>query len=157
MIRLSSDQELQLRIEATNTNDLRVYRRATALLALHDGVLPRQVASVLGISRQTVYNWIKIYGRPDERIKLADSPRSGRPTVWTEELKMFIHRTMNQSPTEFGHDSLHWTAKTLQSHLASVQETYISKEALRRYLRLLGYKWEKGRYTFHAYAFGSTC
>jgi transposase len=146
VISLSSNQKLQLHLELTNTGDLRVYRRATALLALHDGLPPRQVANLLGISRQTVYNWISNYGREVKNLNLADSPRCGRPSLWTEDLQSFIRQTIAQSPAQFGYETAHWTARTLQARVASSRGTQISKEALRQYLRGLNYEWKNGRY-----------
>jgi transposase len=146
MISLSSTQKSQLRLELTRTGDWRVYRRATALLALDEGLSPRQVANLFGITRQTVYNWITAYGCEGEDFDLADSPRCGRPTLWTEDLQQFIQQTMCKSPSDFGFGAAHWSAKMLQSHLASARETRVSKEALRRYLRALGYGWVNGRY-----------
>jgi transposase len=144
--KLSSNREFQVRIELANTGDVRVYRRATALLALHEGLSPSQVANLLGVSRQTVYNWISVYARAGGGLKLVDSPRSGRPSLWTGEMQSFLQKTIIQSPGQFGYVAAHWTAKTLQAHLASVRQTRISKEALRRYLRILGYAWKDGRY-----------
>jgi len=146
MITLSNDQKSRLRLELTNTANLRVYRRATALLALHEGLPPGQVANLLGISRQTLYNWIITYGGAGENFELADSPRSGRPTLWTEDLRRFVQETISQSPSQLGYEVAHWTAKALQTHLATSRKTHVSKEALRRYLRILGYVWKNGRY-----------
>jgi transposase len=144
-LNLSSQQALQLRSELTTTGDLRVYRRAAALLALHEGLSPRQAANLLGISRQTIYNWIGAYARAEGSLDLADSPRSGRPSLWTRELRGFIHETITLSPGQFGYPSHHWTAGILQAHLASVRNTRISKEGLRRYLRTVGYRRKTGR------------
>jgi transposase len=157
MIQLTNNQKTQLLTEAAKTKDLRVYRRATALLALDEGLPPRQVATVLGISRQTVYNWIRTYGQSGDDIDLEDSPRSGRPRLWIAELEGFIRQTMNQSPRQFGYEAVHWTATTLQSHLNSVRDIRISTEALRQYLRLLGYGWKDGRYVLCASATMTRC
>ncbi len=152
--KLSSDKEMQVRGALANTEDLRVYRRATALLALHEGLSPRQVASLLGITRQTVYNWITLYGGGGE-VKLTDSPRPGRPSLWDEEMQKFLSETIAQSPAHFGYGASDWTAKTLQSHLASAREIRVSTEAMRRYLRFLGYEWQNGRYVLSPGASGS--
>jgi len=146
VVRLNSTQEFQLRCELTSTTDLRVFRRATALLALHEGLVARQVASLLGISRQTVYNWISAYEGVGPDLDLADAPRPGRPSLCTQELQRFIDETMTQSPIQLGYLSNHWTAKLLQTHLASKRQARLSKEALRRYLHVLGYEWDKSHY-----------
>jgi transposase len=146
IMKLSPAHELQLRSALTETKDLRVYRRAIALLALHEGLPPRRVAKLLGASRQTIHNWIAAYGRDGVSFDLADSPRSGRPSLWTDDLRRFVQETITQPPGQAGFPSEHWTAKMLREHLMSAREKTVSKEALRQCLHSLGYKWKNGRY-----------
>lgn len=58
-------------------------RRAQALLWLDAGENPKAVATRLGASRQTVYNWALRFRRRsreyDVKARLADGKRSGRP------------------------------------------------------------------------------
>jgi transposase len=60
---------------------VQAYRRAAALLGVHQGRPVSQVAAVLGVTRQSVYNWVKTYGGVTEGLELEDAPRSGRPRV----------------------------------------------------------------------------
>jgi transposase-like protein len=56
--------------------------RAQALLWLDEGEPVEQIAELLHVSRQTVYNWVDRFQQrqvPDLRARLADAPRKGRP------------------------------------------------------------------------------
>ena len=56
--------------------------RAQALLWLAEGLSAEEVAGLLRVTRQTVYNWVgRFQSREglDLRARLLDAPRSGRP------------------------------------------------------------------------------
>src|SRR5512142_2566419 len=56
--------------------------RALAVLWLAEGETADQVAQLLYVSRQTVYNWAERFQQRqglDLRSRLADDPRHGRP------------------------------------------------------------------------------
>ena len=56
----------------------RVLLRGQALLLMADGVIPGDVATLVGVHERTVWKWKKRFEySPVER--LADAPRSGRP------------------------------------------------------------------------------
>lgn len=143
--KLTRNQVGQIRTVLQKTTDRRVYRRATALLALHEGLPPGQVAKLLGISRQTVYNWIDSYTRGEE-LSLADSPRPGRPRLWSGEFQALLLDTVGCAPEKFGYTVTHWTASLLRNHFAATHNVRISAEAIRRNLHLLGYQWRSNRY-----------
>lgn len=56
----------------------RVYKRATALLALDDQKTFQEVSALLGVSYQVVSTWSKKY-KAEGLTVLQDKPRSGRP------------------------------------------------------------------------------
>lgn len=60
------------------TVEKRVLLRGQALLLMADGVVPGDVAKLLGVHARTAWKWKKRFGdAPLER--LTDAPRSGRP------------------------------------------------------------------------------
>ena len=87
---LSEKQTEKLRAEMTRGKSGNVYRRAAALLAAHQGFPISDIASLLGVTRQTVYNWIETYSPEGRRPDLNDAPRSGRPSLWTKEIDDFV-------------------------------------------------------------------
>ena len=64
--RLSAAQRHELRAVLHGPPATPRYRRAVALLALDAGRLVTEVADLLGVSRQTIHNWVAAYQRaPD--------------------------------------------------------------------------------------------
>lgn len=145
-LKLSTEQQNQLQSELKSSAGLRAYRRAAALLAVHEGRPISQVAAFLGVTRQTIYNWLLAYVRAGQIFSLADAPRAGRPSVWAEEWDALLEETLQQFPVELCYRSRSWNAPLLQEHLASRLGKRVSKDTLRRNLRRLGYVWKHGRY-----------
>ena len=143
---LSLEQETWLRYELRQQSNAQVYRRAAALLAMHEGHSASAVAGLLGVTRQTVYNWLSCYGRTGETIDLEDAPRSGRPRTWTQEADRVLEQALEKLPENFGYAATHWATPLLQKHLASVLGRQFSQETIRRRLRHLGYSWSDSRY-----------
>src|SRR5512142_3528208 len=78
----SARQRADLEVLLTHTPSARQCCRAQALLWLAEGAGAGEVAELLHVSRQTVYNWVGEYheraGLPlAERLR--DAPRPGRP------------------------------------------------------------------------------
>ena len=64
------------------TPDVRVVKRAQALLWLSEGDTPEEVAARLWVTPRTIYRWVERFERRDDwplAERLADAPRSGRP------------------------------------------------------------------------------
>jgi transposase len=60
--------------------EVRVAKRAQALLLMADGVGPSDIVRLLGVHPRTVEKWkARFVGAEDLVCKLADAPRSGRP------------------------------------------------------------------------------
>lgn len=60
--------------------ELRIARRAQALLLMADGVSTYDTAKLLGVHVRTVFEWRERFRESDDPVaKLADAPRSGRP------------------------------------------------------------------------------
>jgi transposase len=146
LIQLTAEQEARLQAELRDSGSVQVYRRAAALLAAHQGRSAGQVASLLGVTRQTVYNWLNTYAKDERGFDLADAPRSGRPSVWTKETEQLLQEALSRPPKETGRNEARWTTAGLQELLASSNRIVVSGETLRRRLRRLGYVWKRGRY-----------
>jgi predicted transcriptional regulator len=58
---LHRSQRYRLRQQLKHTRDASLYRRTLALVELDKGKPLAQVARSLGVTRQTVYNWIEAY------------------------------------------------------------------------------------------------
>jgi len=149
---LSDEQVVRLRTELKHSKSSNVYRRATALLAANQGATVISIASLLGVTRQTVYNWLGTYSEDKKKVDLSDAPRSGRPTVLTEEIDASIVSALASSPEVFGYPSNRWSAAILRTHVGALLPRAVSEETLRRRLRRIGYSWKRGRYERQAEA-----
>jgi transposase len=116
------------------------------LLAVHQGLPVSSVAKLFGVTRQSVYNWIAIYGTVKNELDLKDAPRSGRPPLWASELDWVVTDALNRSPKSYGYTAEEWTAGILRLHIFASQKQWFSSETVRRRLRQLGYLWKGGRY-----------
>ena len=143
---LSVAQQAQLRHEIKHSDSVNVYRRATALLAVHEGQPVSQVAKLLGVTRQSIYKWIATYGQMEHELDLKDAERCGRPSLWTEEMQRLLEESLRQTPGQTGYPAPHWTVKLLREHLVSRAARQLSDETVRRKLRGLGYVWKSRRY-----------
>jgi len=82
-VTLSSEQVAHLsELTTCGTIAVKTYRRATALLALHEGQSYSAVAATLGVGYATVSNWAEQF-RTTGLGLLPDKPRRGRPLVIT--------------------------------------------------------------------------
>lgn len=144
--RLKSRQRRRLRESLKTAPDARVYQRSLALLQMAQGRSIAPLARELRVSRQTLYNWRARYEQAPGRRALGDSPRSGRPTAWTEEWQAWLQATLEESPEPWGYAGGRWTVPLLQEQLGHLGGPRGSEETLRRQLHLLGYSWKRCRY-----------
>ena len=145
-IHLTEDQKAQLRLEMKYSGTVQIYRRAAALLAVHEGKSVTEVAELLGVTRQSIYNWIASYGNSDRNLDLRDAPRAGRPPIVTRELAELLANAFRQRPADLGYSAVNWTASLLQEHLRARCGWHLSDETLRRHLGRMGYVWRDRQY-----------
>src|SRR6266478_1996524 len=77
----------QLQKQLKHAQDASLYRRTLAILEIDQGKPVAAVAEALGVTRQTVYNWLGSYGETYDPLALVDAARSGRPSSWTPDLQ----------------------------------------------------------------------
>lgn len=122
------------------------YRRALALLALDEGQSVGEVAELLGVSRQSVYNWSQDFAQSPRPETLYDDFGGGRPTVWTEQAQTLLAECLRQQPQELGYTGMNWTVPLLRSCLFDRSGLRLSDDTIRRRLQGLGYVWKRFRY-----------
>lgn len=116
------------------------------MLECERGMPVRDVAELLGVSRQSVYNWI---GRAHERNdvdQLCDAPRSGRPAKTGRMFDALLPILLKLPPTTFGYQATYWTVPLLKDQLQQNLEQEYSDDTIRRGLHRLGYVWKRPRY-----------
>lgn len=143
---LTAQQRKRLELTLHRTCDARVYRRALAILEVSRGLPVEDVARMLGVSRQSVYNWLAQYDSAECPASLVDQPRSGRPRLWTEQRQAWLNDLMRLRPDVRGYFANAWTVPLLQEELWHCTGREVSQDTIRRGLYGLGYVWKRSRY-----------
>jgi transposase len=124
-------------------------RRAQALLWLAQGFPVEEVADLLGISRQTVYNWARRFQDRDgdeARPRLADAPRSGRPPTALGIIDPLVAEVIDRDPRDLGYRATGWTNGLLRRYLREVHQVSVSRRSVSRALARLAILWKRPRH-----------
>ena len=150
LITLTPKERQALEALAAQTAQARDLRRAQALLWLEQGEAVQAIADRLGVSRQTLYNWITRFESRrtlDLAARLADAPRSGRPRTAYGVIDPLIDEVIERDPREFGYRSTAWTAPLLVEYLQATHEIEVSDDSVRFAIRRLDIRWKRPRHT----------
>lgn len=139
-------QRRALRRQLQQTRDAHVYRRTLAILEVAQSKPVSQVAQTLGVSRQSVHNWLADYRRNHDPTDLLDAPRSGRPPCWTEESQTLLASLVAHEPQQMGWHQTNWTVAMLAEELRQRCSQSFSEDTIRRELRRQGFVWKRPRY-----------
>jgi len=143
---LTPAQMQQLEHQLSQTDDVRLYRRTLALLMWGRGTSVSEIATLLHVRRQSVYNWLASYTTSSDPACLRDAVRSGRPRRWTTQAETLLAETIGVPPDQLGYLAVTWTVPLLQDHLERACSTRFSDDTIRRALHRLGYVWKRYRY-----------
>jgi transposase len=143
---LTSWQRRRLERQLQATRDARVYRRTLAILEYSRREPACHIARRLGVSRQSVHNWVTAYAQAHDPGALADADRPGRPSLWTEDLRALLRALFDQAPDERGYFAANWTVPLLREEVEHCTGRRLSEDTLRRELDRLGYAWKRSRY-----------
>ncbi len=134
---------------AERSDDAVTVQRSHALLGLHEGLSAGEIADLLDMSRQTIYNWAKAFRSRDGwdlTQRLCDAPRSGRPVTALGIIDPLIDAVIEEDPRGHGYRSTVWTASLLQSYLEEVHAMATSRKSVSRALSRLGIRWKRPRH-----------
>ena len=145
-IRLTVAQQEALRACLGAPPSTGFYRRALALLALDEGQPVAAVAELLGVTRQSIYNWMQAYQHSPKPETLEDHYGGGRPTLWTEQLQALLEEGLRHWPDELGYTGVNWTVPLLRAYLHDQTGSWLCDDTIRRQLDRLGYVWKRFRY-----------
>ena len=149
MINLSSRDYRRISEIAKLTHDVRVLKRAQALLWLSNGNSAYEVADRLLAAPRTIYRWVERFeARGDLALvdRLADAPRSGRPDTLAQQLDTLLEQLMDESPENHGYAATVWTAQLLCQHVKEVHHLDISQRSISRALERLELSWKRPRH-----------
>jgi transposase len=143
---LTRNQRYRLKQQLAHTHEAATYRRTLAILELDQSKTVTHVARTLGVTRQTIYNWLEAYCKTHDPLTLADAARSGRPSTWTPDLQELLQTLLHDAPSQWGYQATQWTVPLLQQQLATWDGRCPSEDTMRRQLHELGYVWKRTRY-----------
>lgn len=145
---LSRYDRTRLRRALEHAEDVRVYQRAQALLLVAEGYSLAQAAQVTGLSRPTIYFWLKRYVQQRSIEALRDAGRSGRPPAAADITSEQILLELSCPPSDWGYSTHIWTVVLLATHLERRYGCPINPHTLRRRMRALGLRWKRPRYVY---------
>ena len=93
--------------KAYELGDIHIVKRASAMLRIHEGQSIIYVSQTLGVSLQTIYNWLKAFFLNGyASFKFNYSP--GRKPNLSKAQKLELKQCLLLSPTEYGYDTECW-------------------------------------------------
>jgi transposase len=146
---LSRRERAKIQDLIAHSHDARLSLRAYALLWLDDGGSVPEVAQHLGVTRQTVYNWVsRFQARADLELasRLLDAPRCGRPCTATGIIDPLIDSVIERDPREFDYRSTVWTASLLVEYLRDEHKLVVSDDSVRLAIARLRVRWKRPRH-----------
>src|SRR3954452_16946238 len=94
-----------------HTDDVEAFRRAQMLRDLHYGKSVKEIAAQLAVTAPDVYYLIRRLRTCDDLNEfLQRRPGSGRPSVWTAQLRRYFESSLRRSPESFVYFARGWTA-----------------------------------------------
>ncbi len=146
IVQLTPWQRRKLRSQLRSTDDASYYRRLLSVLELDRGKSVREVADLLRVTRQSVYNWASAFAVDPDPAALQDHYGIGRPSAWNEDLRALLRACFEKRPDELGYAAVSWTVPLLQEHLYRQGGRWLSDDTIRRELDRQGYVWKRFRY-----------
>jgi transposase len=146
MLQLTAGQRRKLQVQLRRADHAAYYRRLLAILELDRGRPVAEVADLLRVTRQSVYNWAGAFAADPAPAALRDHYGVGRPSAWTEPLQALLLAALGRRPAELGYAGVNWTVPLLQEHLYRRGGVWMSDDTVRRRLGVLGYVWKRYRY-----------
>jgi transposase len=145
-LNLTSWQRRRLRRQLTETPDARLFRRTLAVLEFDRGRPAADLARMLGVTRQSVYNWVEAYTLAHDPQALRDEPGRGRHPLLDGDDEHLLEALLALSPQDLGAPHVSWTIPLLQEFLEVATGRRLSDDTLRRALHRLDYAWKRPRH-----------
>src|SRR5262245_26584142 len=142
-LNLTSWQRQRLRSQLAATRDMRLYRRTLAVLEFDHGRSAADIARMLGVTPQSVYNWVEAYTQDHDPRSLEDEPGRGRHSMLDEDQEHLLEALLAVSPQKLGYPHSSWTVPLLQEVLEVATGRRISDDSLRRALDRLDFVWKR--------------
>src|SRR5688572_22279281 len=96
-LKITSWQRRRLQRQLEEARDARLYRRTLAVLEFDRGRSAADIARMLRVTRQSVYNWVEAYTRAGHPMALADEGRQGRPPRFGDDEEALLRALLGGS------------------------------------------------------------
>jgi transposase len=141
---LTADERAALVAAAAHEQRVRRWRRFQALLLVADGGSPDAVATSVGCSRASVYNWLAAW-RIEGVAGVVEAAHVSPPPAHTEPLATLLTERLGSDPQARGHHATGWTVPLLHGE-ARDAGIAVSEATVRRAVRRLGWRWKRPKY-----------
>lgn len=111
------DREKLVKLANSQTSEYRKVQRAKIILFSADGMSNAEIASSIGVHRNTVAASVTKYIAAGIDYALNDSARSGRPNSICDDEKAWIINIACTKPKDIGYAEELWTYRSLQKHI----------------------------------------
>lgn len=144
-IRYSRDKVkelIKLLQRAYRWGDIRSVKRISAMLRIHEGQSVSKVAEILGVTIQTVYNWLKgflLKGTASFQFRYS----SGRKPKLTKAQKQELKQCILLAPTEHGYECGCWNTILIQDLIYNKWGVLYHRGYICQILSNLGLSWQK--------------
>src|SRR2546423_4642990 len=135
LLLLSDRQRGELQELLSHTPLAKERCRAQALLWIAEGTDVAEIAELLDVSRQTIYNWLSRFQEradSDLRARLLDAPRLGRPRAAGGTVDELIAAVIDGDPRPLGYRATVWTAPLLCRYLRDHHGIEVSGKTVSR-------------------------
>lgn len=130
---------------AYKTRSLRLVKRIQAIIFLIDGYTVSEVAHILNLSEQSIYNYIKAFiSRRLASFKYKQPP--GRPARLTKSQKKELCKLIDEGPLEAGYDCGCWDSSLLQDLILSQFGVEYTPQYIAQLLKNLGYSYQRAKF-----------
>jgi transposase len=147
-LNLTSGQRHRLQRQLLMTEDVHLFRRTLAILEYDHARPAADIARMLGVTGQTVYNWVRAYVGACDPTVLQDQRGGAYRRLLDEDAEHLLEALLAFSPQELDYPHTSWTVPLLLEALEIATGQRVSDDTLRRTLRRLNYVWKRPRYDF---------
>ena len=139
-LNLTSWQRRRSGAQLAETRDARLFRRTLAVLEFDHGRSAADIARMLGVTRQSIYDWVEAYTQDRDPASLEDEGGRGRHPQLDEDQEHLLEALLAVSPQDLGYPHVSWTVPLLREVLEIAAEQRVSDDTLRRALHRLDYE-----------------